>query len=112
MRDKTELYYECHVTLEPPNAIDRLIVEEISAKHGFRMARFNTFHDGEQAKGFTSSRSESYADIVIRAKALCDELNAAKFYVQRCKVEETIFDTKFNNDDPLRFRSTYRSSNG
>ncbi len=98
MRDKSDLYYECHVTLEPPNStVQRQIIEKIAAECDFRLAKFEMMK-GDQPKAFITARGESYSSICIRAKFVCEKLKKAKFQVLRCKVEDTLLDTEQQHD--------------
>lgn len=104
MNDESALYFECHVTIEPPSnefgqrAPLISVLEAISRDHGFRVSTFEMFTKNEAPKVFTSARDKSYASISTRMCRFIRALNTAKFKVLRYKIEDTLIDSNKQGD--------------
>lgn len=96
--------FECHVTMEPVFDEDYLTVSVIAECYGFKIAdlllkkratdtptrsQFDTFLTGH------SVSDESYNGLLQRARKMREVLVAQGFSVWRIKVEEILFDLKF-----------------
>lgn len=98
--DKSKLYYECHITMEPVFDLDLARATDIVEYHGFRMAKLlmqkrkadsprRSEHDT-----FCTSRSTSYRDIEGRMNECLQQLSSEGFMVWRYKIEDTILDVR------------------
>lgn len=96
--DKSDLYYECHITFEPVNLPERAKLKEICEEFGFRVATFIMEKDSPIPDAFASARAVSYATIVMLMVAVVATLNAAGFKVKRYKIENTLLDTNKQGD--------------
>lgn len=106
MRDKSDLYYECHITIEPindPHGIS--LVQDICMIYDFKMARFNMLADGEQARTFISGRDQSYSRMFKRMINCINKLKTVYggngFKILRYKIEDTIIDSNSDGDEIL-----------
>lgn len=98
MRDKSDLYYECHVTIVPVEGAMLDCLHEFSKIHGFRVSTFVMLKDGTIPNAFTSARDESYARMVTRMKDFIGDLQALGLEILRYKIEDTILDTNHGGD--------------
>lgn len=99
-KDKANLYFECHITIEPVFDKDRDFVQAICSKWGFKLAELLMQKRKEDTANvskydtFCTSHSLSRNDITNRMLKCINELNAFGFKVWRYKVEDTIFDSR------------------
>lgn len=97
----SELYYECHVTIEP--VFDARLAEAdlIAKKHGFRIAdllmqkRSTDTPERSKHDTFMTGTNVSFSVLQNSMLDLIKELQAAKYCVWRYKIENTIMDSKF-----------------
>lgn len=96
---KTDLYFECHVTIEPVLPMYLEDLEYTADRHGFRVAKL-LMQDGTTAadNGFCSARSTDYRDIRDRMVAFCKEAKDCGFGVRRYKIEDALVDSKEEGD--------------
>lgn len=105
MRDKSKLYYECHITMEPVFDLDLARATDIVEHEGFRMA--NLLMQKRKADSprrseydtFCTARDDSYANLETRMYNVVWELQQAGYTVWRYKIEDTILDVR--HPDPL-----------
>jgi hypothetical protein len=95
----SKLYYEVHVTIDPPKQEDVDHLQQIANKHGFRMAKLFKLADGSpnEKDAFFTYRShvnESFEQVKSRMIHFASELEYELFKVQRYKIEDTLLDTK------------------
>jgi hypothetical protein len=90
----TNLYFECHITLEPTED-NPLLLKVVARDHGFRVAKF-LMKKGEtlEPDDFLTSRSQSYADLETRMYDCIESLKATGFKVTRYKIENTLLDSR------------------
>jgi hypothetical protein len=99
-KDTAELYFECHITIQPVFEEDYEIVRTIAAKHGFRIAellmkkRKEDSAERSMYDTFITSHSRSLSDMKYRMLTCCKELQVHQFKVWRYKIEDTVLDSK------------------
>lgn len=96
-------YYECHVTIEPAyKHSDRELIEQWAHVFYFRLAEF-LFRNGAKANPdtFLTSRHKDYDILHTRMINLIKELQQAGFKILRYKIEDTIMDSKINDEENL-----------
>lgn len=95
MDDRSRLYFEGHITLEPPKPEQQLDLDIICRRYNMRLSTFALIKDDSPTPdAFISCRNESYTGmVVVIHAALCDLFNAG-FSVKRVKIEDTLYDTK------------------
>lgn len=98
MRDKSDLYYECHVTIEPVEGDMAHILRELSIQHNFRVSTFVMHKDGSTPDAFTSARDASYACMLTRMVAFISALREGGYKIKRYKIEDTILDSNHGGD--------------
>ncbi len=98
---KSRLYYECHVTIEPPTTVERVQeLDTISKSRGWRMSTFTMLKPGaEPPNAFISYRNQDYDKTLAGVRAVIDDVEAHGFTVLRWKIEDTLFDS--NKGDTL-----------
>jgi hypothetical protein len=100
VRDKSDLYYECHVTLKKfSNPELHSVLHGLAEVSGWRVATFEMGKDGQEADPFVSCRAQSYAEIVLKCATFVTQASRW-FTVKRYKIEDTLLDSK-HQPDPL-----------
>jgi hypothetical protein len=95
MTDRSRLYYEGHVTIEPVSGDKLINLIEVAAEFEMRISTFYLAKpDSPVPDAFISVRDESYASIAMRLQKACEELNRRGLIIKRVKIEDTLFDTK------------------
>lgn len=97
-RFTTDLYFECHITVEPVfgERLDHL--KNIVSKYDFRVAEllmkkrssdteFRSCYDT-----FCTGTSTLYDVLLARTQGVINELEAEKFQIWRYKIENTLLD--------------------
>lgn len=105
----TDLYFECHITIEPVFD-DRLeLFHSISKRHGFHVAellmqkRFRDIPQRSKLDSFATGRSKDYNDLFARMEELIGSLQVNEFEVWRYKIENTLIDSKYGDTSvPLK----------
>lgn len=95
----TELYFECHITVEP--LFDERLADfkEIAQTHQFRIAdllmqkRATDTPERSQHDSFCTGRSTDYEDLWSRMCALVNDLGTTGIRVWRYKIENTLLDS-------------------
>lgn len=106
---KARLYYESHVTIEPVFDDERERAHVIASRHGFKLAKLlmqkRTVDTPERSKHdtFMTSHGTDSEDIIKRTQDVVIELIANGFRVWRYKVEDTLLDSR--NEDELKLLS-------
>lgn len=99
----TELYFECHVTVEPLFEERLIEFKEICNQHGFRVAdllmqkRQDDTPERSKHDSFCTGRSTDYGDIHNRMCRLCQDLQVNGVKVWRYKIENTLVDSNVND---------------
>lgn len=97
---KTDLYFECHITIEPVIGPGLFFIKNLASEHNFRVADLlmqKRPHDTpERSKfdTFMTGHSKDYRDIELRMKRLVKALQSAGYKVWRYKIENTIIDSR------------------
>lgn len=95
----SDLYYECHVTVDPEFAKKHLeLFAKISDMYNFRISSFLMFVDHGEPKAFTTARGTDMTDIQTRMESLCKALKVNGFKVLRYKIEDTLLDSRHQGD--------------
>lgn len=101
----SRMYYEAHVTIEPVlDEVGRNLVSFIALKYGFKLAellmqkRSEDTPERSKYDTFVTGHGKSYNDIRDRLKNLVQELTYAGFEVWRYKIEDTIIDSRINDE--------------
>lgn len=98
------LYYEAHVTIDPIFDARRDVAAEIATKFGFRLAKLimrKREADAElpaQDDTFMTANSTDVTSIQSMTRRCVRELQAAGFVVRRYKIEDTILDSRHNDE--------------
>jgi hypothetical protein len=100
----SNLYFETHVTIEP--IFDERLSEagEIANKHGFRVAsllmkkRETDTEERSQYDTFMTGHGKSLNLMKANVTSLVNELNEKKFKVWRYKIEDTVMDSRTNDE--------------
>lgn len=105
MRDQSDLYYECHVTIDPVFDDQREQLAQIVKTWGFKLAELamkkskgDSWEESKKDTFFTA-HSKSYSDLQQRMVNCIRTVQEAGFAVRRYKIEDTIIDSR--NDDIL-----------
>lgn len=100
----SELYYECHVTIEPVFDKELAKVQEIARTHKFRVAdllmkkRKKDTVKRSEYDTFMTSRSKSYEDLESRMRDLISDIRDQEIVVWRYKIEDTVVDSKIKDE--------------
>ena len=101
-REHSDRYFECHVTIDPVFEEQFEQVRAIAERHQFRVAELlmqkRAADTLERSKydTFMTGRGSYYTKLKVQMEALVAELSTV-CAVRRCKIEETLFDTKFGD---------------
>lgn len=105
MKDLSDLYYECHVTIDPVFGDEREKLNKIVTPFGFKLAKLAMKKDRgdnwneSQLDTFFTAHSKRYSDLQLK---MTDCIRAAQehgFVIRRYKIEDTIIDSR--SDDVL-----------
>lgn len=102
--DDSKLYYECHITIEPVFDDRFLNAKDIANSHGFRIAdllmkkRCEDTEVRSKHDTFMTGRSKNYKDLHDRMVACIVDLKENEFQVWRYKIEDTLLDSKFEDN--------------
>lgn len=95
------LYYECHITVEPVFGERLEHFKEICARYKFHVAKLLMKKGLKELPNpndaFCTGRSKDYEDIMTRMVALMTDLLREGFAVWRYKIEDTILDSHSND---------------
>jgi hypothetical protein len=96
---QTDLYFECHVTLEPVDGFRLELLKEIAARYRFRVAEL-LMRNGQISRddAFCTSRAKNYQELIDRLRHFCLALRSESFVVYRYKIENTLLDSKCESD--------------
>lgn len=100
MAPTTELYFECHVTIEPVFDEHLDIFKAICRKWGFRVAellmkkRKDDTAERSQYDTFCTGRGKDYEDLHVRMMCVVCDSQAAGLKVWRYKIENTLIDVR------------------
>lgn len=103
-RGEARLYFEAHVTIDPVFDHERELVEKIAQPHGFRLAKLimrKREADAErpaQDDTFMTGHGKRRVDIQYRTRMLVEQLRAAGFRVRRYKIEDTVLDSRTEDE--------------
>lgn len=98
--DKSNMYYESHVTIDPVPESRLEAAEALAGQFGFRLAKLLMQKRPEDTPErsmydtFMTAQNTSYADIRRNTISLGLRLNAAGFKVRRYKIEDTLLDSR------------------
>jgi len=101
---KSKLYYECHVTIEPLDEYHAERVKKLAAYYKFILAdllmkkRDSDTLERSRYDTFLTSRHKDYNILKERMVSLIDNLRTNGFIVWRYKIEDTIMDSKINDE--------------
>lgn len=95
----TELYFECHITIDPVEGERLREFRMLAELRGFRVAellmRKGCTMAPSDIDSFATGRHQSYAVLSDLMIALCFDLMAAGYKVRRRKIENTLLDQRF-----------------
>lgn len=103
----TKLYYEAHITIDPVFGARRLTAQDIASARAFRVAKLILRKDASANPEehtddtFMTGHSINFVDIMRRTKALCEDLKQSNFVVRRYKIEETVMDSRIEDEMEL-----------
>lgn len=100
-KEVSDLYFECHVTIEPVFGERLKLAQDLSRNHKFKVAELlmkkRDSHDEFEPSDydtFTTGHSKYYSDIRDRMIALIENLKNNEFKILRYKIEDTVCDSK------------------
>lgn len=104
LRGDSRLYFECHITIEP--VFDERLSEakEVGIRSGFHIAdllmRKRAKDTEERSKNdtFMTARNVNYENLEARMMQCIRNLKAAGFKVWRYKIEDTLIDSKHEDE--------------
>lgn len=95
---RAKLYFESHVTIDPPKVGQKRIVEALSRDQGFRLAKLfmrkGSRDEAHQDDAFMTAHSMELEDIRTRTANLVRNLQMFGIRVRRYKIEDTILDSR------------------
>ena len=97
-------YFESHVTIDPVFDNERDEVATIAVQHGFKLAKLlmqkRKEDTPEQSKHdtFMTGHGKQSGDITERTIALVKDLQAHKYKVRRYKIEDTVLDSRIDDE--------------
>lgn len=97
-------YYEAHVTIEPVFGEDLRIVASLTKNHKFKVAdllmqkRKEDTPDRSKFDTFATGHGKDYDDLKSRVIGLVEELKEYGYKVWRYKIEDTLLDSKFEDE--------------
>lgn len=99
---RAKYYYESHVTLKPVFSYELERLKLIAEMYDFRVAelllkREDGTEELSQKDSFCSAKSENLEDICNRTKLFVQKLNH-EFEVIRYKIEDTLLDSRINDE--------------
>lgn len=103
MRDLSDLYYECHVTIDPVFEEERETLAAIIKPYKFKLAKLvMKKNKGDDYKDstldtFFTAHGKYYSDLQQRMVDCVREVQANGYTVRRYKIENTILDSKLND---------------
>ena len=104
----TELYFECHITIDPVFSQARMRAESLAKKYDFKLAKLlmdKGVHDAidlelSKLDTFMTGHDVNYENLKERMIMLISQLNHWGYKVRRYKIENTLLDSR-NQNDPL-----------
>lgn len=108
MTYKTDLYFECHITVEPVYGYELQDLKELCAPYKFHVAdllmrkRMEDTPERSQFDTFCTGRGVDFEDLLLRMDHLVIDLHEAGFEVWRYKIENTLLDERMPHDKATR----------
>lgn len=102
--DVAKYYYEAHVTIEPVFNERRDVAKVIAENWKFQLAdllmkkRSEDTEERSSKDTFMTSHSKRMMDISYRTIKLVKDLKAAGFKVWRYKIEDTVMDSRIDDE--------------
>ena len=100
MRDQSDLYYECHVTIKPVFGRQRELLSKLIEPYGFKLAELVMMKganpedwSASQKDTFFTAHSKFYSRLQLRMVRCIIAVQCADFEVMRYKIEDTIIDS-------------------
>jgi len=99
----TDLYFECHITVEPVFGEQLETLKQVVAPFGFRVAdllmrkRLEDAPERSQYDTFCTSRSENYRDLEHRMNECLSAILNAGYVFWRYKIENTLLDRRYGD---------------
>jgi hypothetical protein len=97
-------YYEAHVTIEPVFDKDLTFVKAFASTHHFKLAdllmkkREVDTEERSSKDTFMTSHSKNLEEITERTKSVVKGLVASGFKVWRYKIEDTVLDSRIEDE--------------
>jgi len=99
---ESKLYYESHITIDPVFDEQLKRVSEIAFTFGFKVAELIMRKGGTHKEdSFMTSRHKQYDVMVQRTTYCIRNLQKEGFVVRRYKIEDTMVDSRINDDFKL-----------
>lgn len=97
-----KLYYESHVTIDPPEDSQIALLTSLVQLENFRLAKLFMRKGGvDEAHvddAFMTGHGKELSDIRARTIALVNRLHENGFVVRRYKIEDTVLDSRFDDE--------------
>lgn len=102
MRDLSDLYYECHVTIDPVFGTERQLLTKLIKPFGFKLAKLVMLKKGargaeSQRDTFFTAHSKNYSQLQQRMVDCVRAIQKEGFAIRRYKIEDTIIDSKIKD---------------
>lgn len=91
----TNLYFETHITIDPVDENQELLLKWLVAPYGFRVAELYMKKGGRsRLDSFMTTRGTNYEDVSSRTLQCVEELINEGYNVRRYKIENTLLDIR------------------
>jgi len=96
----TELYFECHITVEPVYGERLEALKALAQPYRFRVAdllmrkRLEDVPERSRFDTFLTARGHWYTDLERRMRLMIAECHRADYLVWRTKIENTLLDER------------------
>lgn len=98
-----ENYFECHITIEPVFEDELSLVSSLARQYGFRPAKLlmqkrkNDTPTRSRHDTFLTGRGYDLDDLSARMSLTIEAIQDVGIVVWRYKIEETVFDSRYND---------------
>lgn len=100
MKDKSDLYYECHITIDPVFGEERDRLARIIKPFKFKLAKLvmkkskGDEYKDSQLDTFMTGHGKYYSKLKVRMVNCIEVAKIEGYNIRRYKIEDTIIDSK------------------